>query len=199
MPALAALLIVAGFQGLRIEAAETIWQTSRVSAAVMGLTFLATLFIPLQYAVLIGVVLSIVLHVVRQSNKVVITQWVLVPGGLPEEQPAPKELPSQQLTMLQIYGSLFFAAAKNLEDDAARRGQHRSCRRGARVARRGGDRQHLRRRLAALCRGTPGPQQQADVGGRRRGRARPARQDRAARRSSAKRMSFSPSRSWARR
>ena len=116
MPALAALLIVAGYQGLRIEAAVTIWQTSRVSAAVMGLTFLATLFIPLQYAVLIGVALSIVLHVARQSNKVVVTQWVLIPGGLPEEQPAPKELPSRQLTMLQIYGSLFFAAAKNLED-----------------------------------------------------------------------------------
>ncbi len=115
MPALAALLIVAGYQGLRIEAARTIWQTSRVSAAVMGLTFLATLFIPLQYAVLIGVVLSIVLYVARQSNKVVVTQWVLIPGGLPEEQPAPKELPSRQLTMLQIYGSLFFAAAKNLE------------------------------------------------------------------------------------
>ncbi len=116
MPALAALLIVAGFQGLRIEQAKTIWQTSRVSSVVMALTFLATLFIPLQYAVLIGVALSIVLYVARQSNRVVITQWVLVPGGLPEERPAPRELPSQQLTMLQVYGSLFFAAAKNLEE-----------------------------------------------------------------------------------
>lgn len=116
MPALAALLIVAGFQGLRIQSAVTIWNTSRVSSVVMALTFLATLFIPLQYAVLIGVALSVVLYVARQSNKVVVTQWVLVPGGLPEEQPAPRELPSHQLTMLQVYGSLFFAAAKNLEE-----------------------------------------------------------------------------------
>ena len=133
MPALAALLIVAGYQGLRIEAAMTIWQTSRVSAAVMGLTFLATLFIPLQYAVLIGVALSIVLHVARQSNKVVVTQWVLIPGGLPEEQPAPKELPSRQLTMLQVYGSLFFAAAKNLEDMLPAVDNTDPCCRGARV------------------------------------------------------------------
>jgi SulP family sulfate permease len=116
MPALAALLIVAGFQGLRIEAAQTIWRTSRVSAAVMAVTFLATLFIPLQYAVLLGVAMSVVLHVARQSNKVVITWIVPVAGGFPMERPAPRELPSHQITFLQIYGSLFFAAAKNLEE-----------------------------------------------------------------------------------
>jgi SulP family sulfate permease len=116
MPALAALLIVAGFQGLRIQPAITIWNTSRVSTAVMVLTFLATLFIPLQYAVLLGMAFSILMHVVHQSNKVTIRQWALVPGGLPEERPAPRELPSNQLTLLQIYGSLFFAAAKSIEE-----------------------------------------------------------------------------------
>lgn len=116
LPSLAALLIVAGFQGLRIESAVTIWNTGRFPAVVMGLTFVATLFIPLQYAVLLGVALSIVLYVIRQSNRVVIMQWVPVPGGLPEERPAPRELPSHQLTMLQVYGSLFFAAAKSLEE-----------------------------------------------------------------------------------
>jgi SulP family sulfate permease len=116
MPSLAALLIIAGFQGLRIPQAMTIWNTSRVSSVVMVMTFIATLLIPLQYAVLIGVALSVVLHVFRQSNKVVVTEIVPVPGGYPEERPAPSELPSGQLTMLMLYGSLFFAAAKNLEE-----------------------------------------------------------------------------------
>ncbi len=116
MPALAALLIVAGFQGLRLKEAVTVWNTGRVSTVIMIITFVATLFIPLQYAVLLGMVLSVVLYVFRQSNKVVITQWVLQPEGFPIEQPAPRELPSQQLTLLHIYGSLFFAAAKNLEE-----------------------------------------------------------------------------------
>jgi SulP family sulfate permease len=116
MPALAALLIVAGFQGLRLEAAQTIWRTSRVSTVVMALTFLATLFIPLQYAVLIGVALSVVLHVARQSNKVSVTWLVPAVDGFPVERPAPRELPSRQFTMLQIYGSLFFAAATSLEE-----------------------------------------------------------------------------------
>ena len=116
MPALAALLIVAGFQGLRVQQAVTIWNTGKVSAAVMIITFIATLLVPLQYAVLLGMALSIVLYVFRQSNKVVVTQWVLQPEGFPLEQPAPKQLPSHQLTLLHVYGSLFFAAAKSMEE-----------------------------------------------------------------------------------
>ena len=88
MPALAALLIVAGFQGLRVPQAVIAWKTGRISKVVMLVTFVATLVVPLQFAVLFGVALSIVLHVFRQSNKVVVTQWVLQPEGFPLEQPA---------------------------------------------------------------------------------------------------------------
>lgn len=116
MPALAALLIVAGFQGLRIESARMAWHTGRISKVVMLVTFLATLSIPLQYAVMIGVALSILLNTFHQSNKVFVTEWVLQPQGFPLEQAAPKSLPSHRLTLLHVYGSLFFAAAKNMEE-----------------------------------------------------------------------------------
>lgn len=116
MPALAALLIVAGFQGLRIEQAVTVWKTSRVTAMVMAITFIATLFISLQFAVLLGVALNIVLHVLRASNKVIVTEWVLQPNGYPIEQSPPKEAPSNRFTLLYVYGSLFFAAASSIEE-----------------------------------------------------------------------------------
>ena len=116
MPALAALLIVAGFQGLRVEQAVMAWKTGRIPRLVMLATFLATLTVPLQFAVLFGVVMSILLNTIRQSNKVVVTQWVLQAQGFPLEQPPPKRLPSHQLTILHVYGSLFFAAAKNIEE-----------------------------------------------------------------------------------
>ena len=115
MPALAALLIVAGFQGLRVEQAVMAWKTARISRLVMLVTFIATLIVPLQFAVLFGVALSILLNTIRQSNKVVVTQWVLQPEGFPLEQPPPSRLPSHELTILHVYGSLFFAAAKNTE------------------------------------------------------------------------------------
>ena len=116
MPALAALLIVAGFQGLRVEAAIDVWRAGKLHAAAMIATFAATLIVPLQDAVLIGMALSILLHVFHEANRVAITQIVPVSGGLPEERPAPEVLPSNELTILQVNGSLFFAGAKYLEE-----------------------------------------------------------------------------------
>ena len=116
MPALAALLIVAGFQGLRVVQAQLAWKTGLISRVVMVVTFLATLVMPLQFAVLFGVALSILLQTIRQSNKIVVTQWVLQAEGFPLEQPAPARVPSHRLTLLHVYGSLFFAAAKNMEE-----------------------------------------------------------------------------------
>jgi SulP family sulfate permease len=116
MPALAALLIVAGLQGLRLAQARLIWNTGRMPTALMAITFVATLFVPLQYAVLLGVALSIVIYVFNQSNKVVVTELVLQPQGYPIEQPGPAALPSGKLTVLMIYGSLFFAGARSVEE-----------------------------------------------------------------------------------
>lgn len=116
MPALAALLIVAGYQGLRVPQAVVAWKTGRTSAVIMLVTFVATLLVPLQFAVLFGTGLSVVLHVFRQSNKVVVTQLVLQPEGFPIEQAVPQRLASNQLTVLHVYGSLFFAAARSVEE-----------------------------------------------------------------------------------
>jgi SulP family sulfate permease len=116
MPSLAALLIVAGYQGLRVQEAVLAWNTNKISKVVMSVTFVATLLVPLQFAILLGMAISIVLHVFRESNKVVVTQWLLQPEGFPLEQPAPRQLPSHQLTLLHVYGSLFFAAAKSMEE-----------------------------------------------------------------------------------
>jgi SulP family sulfate permease len=116
MPALAALLIVAGIQGFRMEQAVMVWQAGRISQVSMVVTFIAILVVPLQFAVLFGVALSILLNTVRQSNKVNVTQWVLQPQGFPLEQPPPRHLASHQLTLLHVYGSLAFAAARNLEE-----------------------------------------------------------------------------------
>ena len=85
-------------------------------AAAMIVTFVATLIVPLQDAVLIGMALSILLHVFHEANQVAITQILPVRGDLPEERPAPEVLPSNELTILQVNGSLFFAGAKYLED-----------------------------------------------------------------------------------
>ena len=163
MPALAALLIVAGFQGLRIEQAVVAWKTGRVTAVVMVITFIATLFVSLQFAVLLGVALSIVLHVVRASNKVVVTEWALQPNGYPIEQAPPKEAPSNRLTLLYVYGSLFFAAASNIEEMLPKVEELRPGGGGDHGPGRARSRQHLHERHQALRRVAEGTQRTIDA------------------------------------
>ena len=115
MPSLAGLLILIGFRMLKIGQMETVWKTGLVQQTVMLITFVSTLFIPLQFAVILGVALAVVLYVFKQSNKVVVKEWRWEPGELPIESDAPAILPSNRVTVLRPYGSLFFAAAPVFE------------------------------------------------------------------------------------
>ncbi len=115
MPALAGLVIVAGVQMININNIQTVWQTNPVSRAIMVVTFVSTLMIPLQFAVLLGVALSIILFVFQQSNILHLVEWDVQESGWPLEKPAPKQLQSQRVTILYPYGNLFYAAADSLE------------------------------------------------------------------------------------
>jgi len=118
MPALAGLLIVIGFRTLNFDGIRTVWQTGMIPRVVMGITFVGTLVMPLQFAVLLGVGLSILLFTFHQANRLELVE--LVPSRnnpLPVEQPAPKKLSDHQVTVLYPYGSLFYAAAKTLEEN----------------------------------------------------------------------------------
>ena len=63
--------------------------------------------------------LSVILHVVRQSNQITIKLWRLDPAGNLIETDPPAELPADEVVALQPYGSLFFAAAPVFESAAA--------------------------------------------------------------------------------
>jgi SulP family sulfate permease len=117
MPALAGLVIVAGIQMVNVKAIQTVWQTNAVARTIMVLTFGSTLVMPLQYAVLLGVVISILLFVFQQSNTIKVVEWVTQPNGWPVERPAPKQLESGRATFLFVYGNLFYAAASTLENN----------------------------------------------------------------------------------
>ena len=116
MPALAGLLILVGARAFNTGNILMVWRTGRVQAATMVVTFVLTLLIALQYAVLVGVGLSVILFVVAESNQVKITRWLIEgPGSLPTETDAPATLPAHEVVVLQPYGSLFFAAAPVFE------------------------------------------------------------------------------------
>lgn len=115
MPALAGLVIIAGVQMVNVHAIRTVWQTNVVARSIMLVTFGSTLVMPLQYAVFLGVAISILLFVFQQSNTLRVVEWVVEDGGWPIERPAPQQLASGRVTLLHIYGSLFYAAADTFE------------------------------------------------------------------------------------
>ncbi len=115
MPALAGLLMLIGYRTVKPADLQSVWKTGVVQKAVVSVTFLLTMVVPLQFAVLVGMGLSVVLHVVRQSNQVKVRRRVFDSDGHPVEVDPPDELPASEVVILQPYGSLFFAAAPAFE------------------------------------------------------------------------------------
>jgi SulP family sulfate permease len=115
MPALAGLLILVGFRTIKPADIESVWKAGLVQRAVLVVTFVLTMLVPLQYAVLAGVGVSVVLHVVQQSNQVVVKQRVMADSGHVVEVAPVAVLPPREVVVLQPYGSLFFASAPVFE------------------------------------------------------------------------------------
>ena len=72
MPALAGLLMLIGYRTIKPADLQSVWKTGWLQRIVLVITFGLTMVIPLQYAVLIGVGVSAVLYIIRQSNRVTI-------------------------------------------------------------------------------------------------------------------------------
>lgn len=115
MPAMAGLLIAAGFQSIDMKELTAVWRVGWGSRFVMLVTLAMTLALPIQYAVLAGVVLSGLVYIVSSAQDMRLVEIVITPDGKFREQPAPEQLPSQTVTILNVYGSVFFAAAYQLE------------------------------------------------------------------------------------
>ncbi len=115
MPAIAGLLMLIGFRTVKLADILAVWKTGKVQAVVMTVTLALTIIVPLQFAVLVGVGISMILFVIRQSNDLVVKRFIFVDGVRREVEPPPTVDPNEVI-MLQPYGSLFFASASVFED-----------------------------------------------------------------------------------
>ena len=114
MPSLAALLMVVGVGTVKPAQIMSVAKTGAVPLTVMTITFGLTLVIPLQYAVLVGVGISVILFVIRQSTRLVTKRLVFHDDGRIEEVEPRTDVPPDSVTVLQPYGALFFATASTL-------------------------------------------------------------------------------------
>ncbi|HEY8401223.1 MAG TPA: SulP family inorganic anion transporter [Cytophagaceae bacterium] len=107
---LAAILIVTGYDALNKKEIATIWKTSLQSRTVMLFSFITTLVLPIQYAVLLSIVLTFFLHVIRSSNTIKLKS-IEPEGEWYRQTTLPDQLESYKVLGIIPYGSLFFAGA----------------------------------------------------------------------------------------
>lgn len=116
MPALAGLLIVIGYGTIKPVEIMSVAKTGAIQLTVMTTTLVMTMVLPLQYAVLVGVGIAVILHVVRQSMRLTTKQLVFSDDGRIRETDPPENVPPNEVILVQTYGSVFFATASTLEE-----------------------------------------------------------------------------------
>ncbi len=115
VPTLAAVLIVAAISSLRPGEAMAVWRTGLNSKVAMTTTFVATLTLPVAAAVGIGVALSLLLQLNREALDLAVVEVYFDEQGRAAERTLPTTLPSNQVTAIAIYGSLYYAGARTLQ------------------------------------------------------------------------------------
>jgi SulP family sulfate permease len=112
----AGILIVAAISMLRPRAIREVWRTDRLSAGVMALTFALVMVMPLQYAVLVGAAVSVLKYAYLSSLDVHVVEVRLGGDGRARETKAPAVLRDATVTLLDIYGTLYYAAVPKVRD-----------------------------------------------------------------------------------
>lgn len=113
--ALAGVLIVTAYGMVNKAEIVRIWQGTRGDALIMLVTFLGTLFLHIEFAVLLGIMLSFALYIMKSS---VPTVQMVVPdesfSHFVPESPTHDTCP--QLGIVQISGDLYFGAVSHVEE-----------------------------------------------------------------------------------
>ncbi len=116
MPALGALLILAGLSSIKPREITSVWHSGTEARLAGGATFAAMLFLPIQAAVAIGVVLSALLFMRHSYTAIRVVHVILRDDERLEEREPPDSLEDRAVTVLDVYGDLFYAGARTLEE-----------------------------------------------------------------------------------
>lgn len=125
MPTLAAVLIVAAAGSFDKGRIGAIWSSGYTSRIALVVTFVATLLLPVTAAVGVGVSLSLLLQLNQEALDLKVVR-LRVEGTRLVEGPAPKDLADDEIAILDVYGSLFYAGARTLQTQLPRPAGSRS-------------------------------------------------------------------------
>ncbi|MFI6573331.1 SulP family inorganic anion transporter [Nocardia fluminea] len=114
LPTLAAILMVAAARSIDPDRLAAIWSSGAISRTALLVTFFATLLLPVTAAVGVGVGLSLLLQLNQEALDLKVVR-LRVEGDQLVEARAPTTLSDNEIVVLDVYGSLFYAGARTLQ------------------------------------------------------------------------------------
>jgi len=112
---MAAILFLVAWGLIDFHHIQGIIKTDKTEAALLAVTFLSTLFIELEFAIFIGVFLSIAVYL-RNTSKPHVSCYVPDDKHPRRRMIANDDLPKcPQLTLIKIDGSIFFGSVEHIE------------------------------------------------------------------------------------
>ena len=116
LAALAAVVIVSASGLINIQLIKQTWQSRIQSRVVMAITFFSTLIFPLEYAIYLGILSTILLYL-GESSRVNLSYIVIDENGDFLELPLEKiEQRKPRISIVNVEGDLYFAAVQDLQN-----------------------------------------------------------------------------------
>jgi sulfate permease, SulP family len=115
IPAMAGILLIVAWRLIDFHHIHNIIQVSRSETLILATTFFATLFVELEFAIYVGVMLSLILYLMRTARPEIVS---LVPDNENEKRTmsiATSQMECPQLKIIEINGSLFFGAVDHVQ------------------------------------------------------------------------------------
>lgn len=120
LPAMAGTIVLAGYNLFDFKHIKLIAKSSRNEFSIIVVTFLSTLFLNLEFAIYVGVILSLVLYLQKTSHPLLSLVDFSSIQPIFEEGKTPVKL-----TVLRLDGSLFFGAVEHVQNRLAELGKGR--------------------------------------------------------------------------
>lgn len=111
---LAGVVIVIGLGTVDVPEMARIWRSTRGDTAIMLVTLFTTLFLPLQFAVLTGILMSLAYYLLKTSTPVVLP--VFPDDAYKHLEPRADKPQCPQLAVMEVRGDLYFGAVGHVED-----------------------------------------------------------------------------------
>lgn len=118
--AMAGILLIVAYRLIDFHHISSILRTSKRESAVLLTTFFATLFVELEFAIYVGVMLSLVIYLMRTSRPRIAT-LTPDPHTSNRHMVSDLKLPTcPQIRIVRVDGSLFFGAVDHVQSEFQR-------------------------------------------------------------------------------